>query len=272
MPEAAAESTSTGSRVEGPSRHSADRGDAGPGMTLTVPSFAPAVVLITAVAKLSIHIATNAYGPYEFHRDEFLYFAMGEHLRLFSMDFPPFIAMVAEVVRGMLGDSITAIRLPVALASTALVVLAALSAQLLGGRRFAQGLAASCVLASLLFLRTGNLFQPVAPDQLWWMLALMTLLALGMSGNGRWWLAYGTAVGLGLLTKFSVLFLALATLIALIVTRERRWLKTRWPWLAAAIALVIGSPSIIGQVSLGFPVVGQMADLTSKQLERVTYL
>lgn len=32
--------------------------------------------------------------PYEIHRDAFLYFAMGEHLRFLAMDFPPAIAML----------------------------------------------------------------------------------------------------------------------------------------------------------------------------------
>jgi hypothetical protein len=45
---------------------------------------------------------------------------------------------------------------------------------------------------------------------------------------------------------------------------------TRWPWLALLTALVIGSPSIVGQLQLGLPVLGQMRDLQSTQLERVS--
>jgi hypothetical protein len=54
------------------------------------------------------------------------------------------------------------------------------------------------------------------------------------------------------------------------VTRERRWLATPWPWAAAVLAFVIGSPSIIGQINLGFPVLTQMEDLRSAQLARVS--
>ena len=222
--------------------------------------------------KLLLHFATNAFGPYEFHRDAFLYMAMGEHLRLFSMDFPPFIAIVSRITRGVLGDSLFAIRLVPALFSAGLVLIAALSARELGGGRFAQGLAALAVLANALFLRTGNLFQPVAMDQFWWTLALFALVKLARTEEPRWWIVFGTAAGLGLLTKFSMLIFGFAALLALLVTPARRAFLTRWPWIAAAIAFVIGSPSFIGQIRLGWPLLDQMVDLQGAQLARVTPL
>jgi hypothetical protein len=222
--------------------------------------------------KLLLHIATNAFGPYEFHRDEFLYMAMGEHLRLFAMDFPPAIAMLSELTRGLLGDSLFALRLPPTILSTALLALAVLTARELGGGRFAQGLAALAVLASPLFLRTGNLFQPVVLDQFWWTLGLFALVKLARTDEPRWWIVFGTACGLGLLSKFSMLIFGFAVFLALLVTPSRRAFKTRWPWLAAAIAFVIGSPSIIGQIRLGWPLFDQMSDLRNAQLARVTPL
>ncbi len=45
---------------------------------------------------------------------------------------------------------------------------------------------------------------------------------------------------------------------------------TIWPWLALLLALAIGSPSLVGQYELGFPVLQQMEDLREVQLERVT--
>ncbi len=234
------------------------------------PAIAWGIVGPLAAAKLLLHAGTNLFGPYEFHRDEFLYMAMGEHLRLWHMDFPPFIAMLSETTRFLLGDSLAALRLPPALMSTALLLIAALAARELGGGRFAQGLAAFSVLASTLFLRSGNLFQPVVIDQLFWSLALFALLRFGTTRDPRWWLAFGAAAGLGLLAKFSLLVFGFATLVALIVTRERRWLATPWPWAAGVLAFVIGSPSIIGQINLGFPVMTQMEDLRSAQLARVS--
>jgi hypothetical protein len=226
-------------------------------------------ILALAALVVAIHIATNVFSPYGIHRDEFLYLAMGRHLHLFRMEFPPAIAILAKISM-LFGDSLVAIRIFPALTAGLLVALAALTASNLGGGRLAQILAALSVVASPLFLRAGNLFQPVIFDQLWWTIGLFALVKLGRTEDRRWWIVYGVAVGLGLLTKFSAIFFGAATLLALAVSPQRRWLMTRWPWIAAALVILIGSPSVIGQIRLGFPVIQQMHDLRAGQLDRVT--
>ncbi len=222
-----------------------------------------------AAATVLLHVVTNAISPYGIHRDEFLYFAMGRHLRLFRMDFPPAIAILANIER-FFSDSLIVLRSAPALAAAAIVVLAALIARELGGGRRAQILAAITVICSPVFMRPGNLFQPVVFDQLWWTLGLFALARLGNDDRPRWWVLLGVAGGLGLLTKFSILFFGFAVLVGLAVSPKRTALRTRWPWIAVALALAIGSPSVIGQVQLHFPIVGQMADLRQTQLGRVT--
>jgi 4-amino-4-deoxy-L-arabinose transferase-like glycosyltransferase len=235
------------------------------GGTLFVPA-----ILAMAGAKLLAHVITIAITPYSVHRDELLYLAMGRYLRLFAMDFPPLIALLANAGRFLGGDALWGIRLLPALVGTAIVVLAALIARELGGGRGAQLLAMLAVLAPPLFLRSAALFQPVVFDQLWWTLALYGLVRIGTrGGRPADWLLLGVAGGLGLLTKFSIAFIAAGMAVGLVLTPARRWLATPWPWLAGLLALVIGSPSIIGQIALGFPVAGQMADLQAVQLQRV---
>ena len=225
-----------------------------------------------AAAKLLLHVTVNTVTSFGFQRDEFLYFSMGRHLQLWRMDFPPGIALAANGVRALLGDSMTAIRMVPALAGTAVLVVAVLIARELGGGRLAQGLTALAVLTSPLFLRTSTLFQPVVLDQLCWTLALYCLVRLGGSNEPRWWVLLGTSLGLGLLVKFSALVFGAAVLLALLATPHRAALRTHWPWIAALIAFAIGSPSIVGQLALGFPVVTQMGQLRAGQLDRVTHL
>lgn len=234
------------------------------------PRFEARLVVPLAAIAIAVHLATNLFTPYGIHRDELLYLAMGRHLDLFRMEFPPAIAIIAETSRGLFGDSLVAIRFFPAVAAAALVVMSALVARELGGGRFAQALGALAVLMSPLFLRAGNLFQPVVFDQLWWTLGLYALARLARTKDPKWWLLFGAAVGFGLLTKFSTIFFGLAVLLAVIATDQRRWLLTPWPWIAVVIALALGSPGIIGQIRLDFPVMQQMQDLQESQLERVT--
>ena len=227
-------------------------------------------VWLLAALALALHLAVNFATPYEFHRDEFLYFAMGRHLQLWRMDFPPFIAILARTVRSTLGDSLPALRLAPALGGTALLLLTAACARTLGGGRGAQLLTVLAVFANPLFLRTASLFHPVVFDQLWWTLAFYGLLRIGQADEPRWWVLLGAAGGLGLLTKFSIGVPAVGIGLALVTSRHRGALATRWPWVGLAIALLIGSPSIVGQIRLDWPVLGQMSDLRTSQFVHVT--
>jgi 4-amino-4-deoxy-L-arabinose transferase-like glycosyltransferase len=227
-------------------------------------------VLLQAAIKLALHVAVNLRTPYGFHRDELLYLGMGRHLRLWGMDFPPAIAIVAEVSRSVLGESLTAVRLFPAVAGGAVLVLAALIARELGGGRVAQALAAFCVLTSPLFLRSANLLQPVVLDQLIWTAALYAVVRLCRGYGPGGWLLLGLVLGVGLLTKFSVAFIGVAIMLGVLSSPLRTALLTPWPWLGLAGALVVGAPSLVGQIRLGFPVLAQMADLKESQLDRIT--
>jgi 4-amino-4-deoxy-L-arabinose transferase-like glycosyltransferase len=242
-----------------------------PAPTRSSPDALTPLIVALVTVKLLVHLVAAGITPYEFHRDEFLYFAMGTHLRLFHMDFPPMMALLSELLRHTVGVSVFTYRVVPALAGTALFALALLCVRRLGGGRTALILAGIAMLSGPLFLRTATLFQPVVLDQLWWTAALYALLRLEQSDDPRWWGAMGLAGGLGLLTKFSIFFVGLGVLVALLLTRRRRALLGPWPWAALAIALVVGSPSLIGQVTLDWPVLDQMAGLQRGQLARITW-
>jgi 4-amino-4-deoxy-L-arabinose transferase-like glycosyltransferase len=243
-------------------------------MSTQAPPARTAILWLSA-AVVAAHLLVVLITPYGFHRDEFLYMAMGRNLRLFAMEFPPMIALLSELQRALFGDSLWSLRLTPALAHGALVVLTALLTARLGGARFAQLLAMTAVATAPLYLRAASLFQPVVFDQLWWTLALYALVRLAAADNGgvpslKHWALLGVACGVGLLTKFSILIFGVGMLAALLISR-RDWLATRGPWIAAAIALLIGSPSWIGQIQLGLPVVAQMGTLRQAQLDRISY-
>lgn len=230
------------------------------------------VLAAAVVLKLGLHITTAFITPYGLQRDEFLYLAMGAHLHLWAMDFPPVMAILAQLMRATIGVSLVSLRIVPAIALTLLVVFAILFARMLGGRWFAQALAALALIASPAFLRSGTLFQPVVFDQLTWTLALFALAGIGRSGGtrGQWWVALGVACGLGLLTKFSIAIIGAGIVGAIVLLPERRWLATRWPYITALIAFAIGSPSIVGQIHTGWPALVYERELAAQQLVHVT--
>ena len=77
---------------------------------------------------------------------------------------------------------------------------------------------------------------------------LYCLAQIQATQNGKWWLAAGIAAGLGLLSKFSALFLGAGAFFWLIANRdERRWFASPWPYLGAGLALLIFSPNLVWQ-------------------------
>jgi gamma-glutamyltranspeptidase len=57
-------------------------------------------------------------------------------------------------------------------------------------------------------LVSGTLLQYVSFDYLWWVLAAYCTICLLRSGQPRWWLPIGAAIGFGMMTKYTMTFLA----------------------------------------------------------------
>jgi hypothetical protein len=224
-----------------------------------------------ATAKLLLHFVAVWVTPYEIHRDEFLYLAMGEHLRLWGMDFPPAIAVLAKVARWVFGDTLFAVRFFPALAGAATIILGAAIVREFGGGRNAQILAMLTLFFDPLFIRPAALFQPVVLDQFCWTLGFLAVAKILREPERiQYWALLGVACGLGLLTKISILFFGFSLFVALVCSPQRRLVVSRGAWLATGLALLIGAPTVVGQVRLHFPVITWMTDLQNQQLRRVT--
>jgi len=230
----------------------------------------PIGVWVTALIFLVLHLLPQP--GYGFHRDELLYLAMGDHLDLYRMQFPPLMAILAQAARAVPVDLLPALRIIAALAGAALTILTALICRDLGGGRRWQVLAAVTIPVAPIFMRAATLFQPVVFEQLWWTVAVFALARLLGGQDRRWWLAVGAAVGLSALTKFSVAFLGAGLMVAVVCSPLRRDLATRWPWLGLSLAVVVALPSITGQAVWGWPFFEQARVLQTRQLVHVDRL
>jgi 4-amino-4-deoxy-L-arabinose transferase-like glycosyltransferase len=203
-----------------------------------------------AAAVAIVHLLTN--NRYGFHRDELQFLSDARHLDWGFVAYPPLTPFLERIGLGIFGVSLVGLRLFSVIAQALAILVTGLMARELGGGRLAQAAAALAVALSPLPLFQGTEFQYTSFDYLWWVLIAYFLIRLLKTGNPRWWLAAGAAVGLGLMTKYTILFLAAGILGGLLFTPARRFLRTRWLWAGAALALLIFLPNLLWQVRHGF--------------------
>jgi hypothetical protein len=199
---------------------------------------------------LLFHLSTaQRYGVF---RDELYYVACGAHLDFGYVDHPPFVALVARLAHALFGTSLLGLRLFPALAGAATACTAALLARELGGRAYAQRLAALCVSLGGNTLFSFQVLSMNAFDHLAWVLCWWLAARALRTGNERAWLGFGLTAGLGLENKISVLFLGAGIALGVLVFR-RDVLARRGIWLAALMSALLFLPHVLWQVGHGFP-------------------
>lgn len=216
-------------------------------------------VLFLAAAKLALHLyAGRSYGYFV---DELYYLACSRHLAWGYVDQPPLIALIARIVTSLFGDSLSGLRLPAALAGAGLVVLAALLAREMGGGRFAQSLAALCVLLAPGYMALDNFLSMNAFEPLCWIGCAFLVLRIIRTGNGRLWLWFGALAGIGLENKHSMLIFGFGLVAGLALTKERRWLRSPWFWAGGAIAFLLFLPNLLWNIQNHFPFLELQANI-----------
>ena len=219
------------------------------------PSDAPrrvewAILSGVALAITLLHLATN--GRYGFHRDELQFLSDARHIDWGFVAYPPFTPFVERIGLNLFGLSMVGLRLFSVMAQAAAVIVTGLMARELGGGRLAQFAASLAVALSPLPLFEGTEFQYTTFDYLWWVLIAYFTIRLLNSENPRWWLAIGATVGVGLLTKYSIVFFIAGILGGVVLSRARRFLVSGWFWGGIALAFAICLPNFLWQVRHDF--------------------
>src|SRR5258708_13763640 len=193
--------------------------------------------------QLVIHLLTSS--NYGYFRDEFYYIAASQHLAFGYVDFPPFIALLTAFVRVTLGDSLLALHFFPALAGSILVVLTGLMARELGAGHFGQGLAALATLVAPVFLASNSLLTMDPFEILAWSVVAYIVIRIIKYDRPKWWLWFGLAAGIGLTIKVSMLDFGFALLFGLLLTPERKHLRSKWFWIGGVIPIAFLFPFIL---------------------------
>src|ERR1022692_3252914 len=209
------------------------------------------LVASLAAVKLILHLYAGRY--YGYFVDELYNLALARHLAWGYVDVAPMIALIGRIELTLFGDSLSAIRLASALAGAGLVLLTGAMARELGGRRFAQGLAALCVLLAPGILALDHFLNVNAFEPLCWMGCALLLIRIINTGDEKLWLWFGLLAGVGLETKHSMLIFGFALLAGLVLTPERKHLFSRWLLLAGLLAFLLFLPNLLWNIHNHFP-------------------
>ncbi|MFN8470122.1 MAG: glycosyltransferase family 39 protein [Caldilineaceae bacterium] len=209
-----------------------------------------AILICLALALVLLHTLTN--GQYGFHRDELDTLDNAGRPAWGYVAYPPLTPFMGRLALTLFGPSLPLVRLPAALAMGAVLVLTGLMARDLGGRRPAQMVAALAAAISPVALIGGVMLHYLSFDYLWWVLAAFCVIRLLHTEDPRWWLGIGAAIGLGMMTKYSMLFFVAGIAVGTLFTPARRYLRSRWLWAGAGLALLIFLPNLIWQLQHNF--------------------
>jgi MFS family permease len=220
---------------------------------------ATALVLCITAGKLLVHLYAGRH--YGYFVDELYYLACSRHLAWGYVDQPPLIAMITWLARALLGNSLPALRFFPAVAGAAEVALTGLIARELGGKRFAQGLAALAALVAPAILATDSLLTMNAFEPLFWIGCAYLFIRIVKTGDPNLWVWFGILSGVGLENKYSMLIFGAGIVVGLLLTAQRRALLSPWIWVGGAVAFLIFLPNLLWNIHHHFPFLEVQANI-----------
>jgi len=182
---------------------------------------------------------------------EAYYWNYAQHLDIGYLDHPPMVAWLIWIGTAIFGDNSFGVRFPAWLAWFATAFFAMRLTRHLFGPSSAY---VSLLLVAILPFTFGSglLMTPDAPLTAAWAGALFCLERALIGERRIAWAGVGCAIGIGMLSKYTIALLVPAILLLLIVEPSmRKWLRRPEPYLAAMLALLIFSPVIAWNLQNG---------------------
>ena len=242
-------------------------------MKINLKSSISPVLVIIALLNVVMHLSV-AYNL-EYHRDELLYFSLGEHPDFGFATVPPMIGWLAWLLQQLLGHGLFAVRILPALMSGVMIFLVAGIAKNLGGSKYAELLAAVGFTVAGFALRTFSLFMPVFLDVFFWTLIIFIVIRYINSDNDKYLIYFGIVAGLSVMNKYLIGVLFVGLLVIILFTRYRTVFAKKMFWLGIAAGFLICLPNIVWQFVHNLPVINHLSELERTQLvnvDRVTFL
>ncbi len=232
------------------------------------------IILLFVFVKLMIHLYTNAFAGYGIFRDELYLYACSLRLDIGYVDQPPLSVWALKMVTFLFGKSLFALRLAPALFGALAMVPLAQAVKALGGKKTAITIVLLAYLVSPIYLAYCGYYSMNSIDLFLWNLNIFFLIKLIKDQNPKTWITLGFLMGISLLNKIGMLWFGFGLLVSLILTKERHWLTSKWPYLAGIIAFGIFSPYLIWNALHDWPTVEFLGSTSSKysSQSQITFL
>lgn len=223
---------------------------------------------VLPAVRLLVHLAMLT--RYGMQRDEYYFVACGLHPDWGYVDHPPLVPWIAGAIYKLFGDNLFALRLPAVFAGTVLVILTMHTCEWFGGDRFARLLAGLAVIVAPAYLRMAGMLNLPVFEQLFWLGASLLVLQIGKHARPlSGYLLVGVVAGLGLLNKHSMLLWGAGIVVAMLLTPLRRDLRTRWPYIGAAVALIFFLPNLLWQAQNDWATLEFLQGMSDDTLRRI---
>ena len=210
------------------------------------------LLICCMVFQLILYLLPVRYGDGYFC-DELYQIAMSHHLCWGGVDVPPLTPFLLAVVQHLFGTSLYALRLLPMLFGAFTLYLTYLMVKELQGNFIAYFIALICITLEPMQIAISSIYTYDSLNRMIWVIMLYMILLLIKTDNKKYWIYLGIFAGLGMMTKWSVLFLGASIVVGLILTKRRSDLKSSQIWVGGVIALLIFSPYLIWNYRNGFP-------------------
>ncbi len=177
--------------------------------------------------------------------DEAYYWTWARHLQWGYYDHPPMTGFLIRVSTAIAGEGEFGVRVGWVLMGALITFLLYLTGKKMFGSERAGFYSALLMNVILLPSAGAILATPDGPQALFWVLAVFCVFQGVSEKEVRWWYFAGISLGLGLLSKYTMILIAPCIFFFLLSSPEGRgWLRRKEPYLALLIGLVVFSPVI----------------------------